>query len=123
MTPLETTGELPNRATNGPGPEPAPEELAVLVVRTAKAVVDRLRAQSGHGAPSPMTPVHGLAARHLVGREDVTTVDLARYLGITKQSTSEVVALLEQNGIVRRVPHPRDGRARVILLTDAGTAK
>ena len=49
-----------------------------------------------------MTVVHGLAARYLVDRDDVTTVELARYLGITKQSTSEVVALLEQNGMVRR---------------------
>src|SRR5262249_53160565 len=58
-----------------------------------------------------------------LGRDDVTAVDLARHLRITKQSASEVVALLEQNGIVERAPHPRDGRARVVLLTDAGKAK
>jgi len=70
-----------------------------------------------------MTVVHGLAARYLVGRDDVTTVELARHLRITKQSASEVVAVLEQTGIVRRAPHPRDGRARVLLLTDDGTAR
>jgi DNA-binding MarR family transcriptional regulator len=100
-----------------------PEELVVLVVRAAKALVDRLRADDPERAASPLTPVHGLAARFLLGRDDVTTVDLARYLGITKQSTSEVVGALERTGTVRRAPHPSDGRARVLLLTDAGKTK
>jgi DNA-binding MarR family transcriptional regulator len=39
---------------------------------------------------------------------------------VTKQSTSEVVATLEREGFVRRAPHPSDGRARVLLLTDEG---
>ncbi len=95
------------------------EELVILLVRTAKALVDRLRA----GAPDTrLTVVHGLAARYLVDHDDVTTVELARHLGVTKQSASEVVGMLEQEGIVRRVPHPSDGRARVILLTKQGKA-
>ena len=103
--------------------ETTSDELVILVVRTAKALVDRLRSERPDGASSPMTVVHGLAARYLRGRDDVTAVELARYLRITKQSTSEVVALLEQAGIVRRAPHPRDGRARVVLLTDEGAAR
>jgi DNA-binding MarR family transcriptional regulator len=99
------------------------DELVILVVRAAKAMVERLRAERPDDGASPMTVVHGLAARYLVGRDDVTAVELARHLRITKQSASEVVALLEQSGIVRRAPHPRDGRARVLLLTDAGAAK
>jgi DNA-binding MarR family transcriptional regulator len=102
---------------------PADDELVILVVRTAKALVDRLRGERPEGASSPMTVVHGLAARYLVGRDDVTTVELARYLGITKQSTSEVVNALERTGTVRRAPHPSDGRARVLLLTEEGRAK
>jgi DNA-binding MarR family transcriptional regulator len=98
------------------------EELVVLLIRSAKAVVDEMRADRPVG-DSPMTPVHGLAARYLLGRDDVTTVELARYLGITKQSASEVVALLEKTGTVRRAPHPSDGRARVLLLTDDGKAR
>jgi DNA-binding MarR family transcriptional regulator len=104
-------------------PDPRDDELVVLVVRVAKALVERARAEHPEGAASPMTVVHGLAVRYLVGRTDVTTVELARYLGITKQSTSEVVALLEGAGMVRRAPHPSDGRARVLLLTEEGAAK
>jgi DNA-binding MarR family transcriptional regulator len=99
------------------------DELVVLVVRAAKAMVDRLRTERPDDAAAPMSVVHGLAARYLIGRDNVTTVELAGYLGITKQSTSEVVALLERAGIVRRAQHPKDGRARVLLLTDEGTAK
>jgi DNA-binding MarR family transcriptional regulator len=93
------------------------------VVRTAKALVDRMRSERPAGSPPPMTVMHGLAARYLRGRDDVTAVELARYLRITKQSTSEVVAHLEEAGFVRRAPHPRDGRARVVLLTDEGAAR
>ncbi len=109
--------EKPRRAA--PTAVEAPDELVVLLIRTAKVIVDEIRGE--HPAvSSPMTPVHGLAARYLFGRDDVTTVELARYLGITKQSASEVVALLEKTGTVRRAPHPSDGRARVLLLTDDG---
>jgi DNA-binding MarR family transcriptional regulator len=103
--------------------DPGNDELVVLVIRAAKAIVDGLRSEKPDASSSEMTVVHGLAARYLVGRDDVTTVELARHLGITKQSTSEVVAVLERTGTVRRAPHPSDGRARVILLTDDGSAR
>lgn len=99
------------------------EELGVLVVRTAKAMVDRLRAEKDDPESSPMTVVHGLAARYLVGRDDVTAGELARHLRITKQSTSEVVAVLEHAGIVERRPHTKDRRARVLMLTELGRAR
>jgi DNA-binding MarR family transcriptional regulator len=115
---------VPTRARPGDGGEVenAGDELLVLVVRTAKAIVDRSRAE--HPSPSAsLTVVHGLAARYLLGRDDVTAGELARHLGITKQSTSEVVAALERAGRVRRAPHPSDGRARVLLLTEEGAAR
>jgi DNA-binding MarR family transcriptional regulator len=106
--------------------DPPPDELVVLVLRTAKALVERMRAghnHEAHAASSSMTAMHGLAARYLLDREDVTAAELARHLRITKQSASEVVGHLEQAGFVRRAPHPADGRARVLLLTDVGRAK
>lgn len=99
------------------------DELVVLLIRATKAVIDRLRAERPEKASTEMTVVHGLAARYLLGRDDVTAVELARHLGITKQSASEVVGVLERTGTVRRAPHPSDGRARVILLTDDGIAR
>lgn len=96
------------------------DDLFILMIRTTKLIVDRLRADR---PSSPMTAMHGLAARYLVGRDDVTVGELARYLRMTKQSASEVVAVLEQGGLVRKAPHPSDGRARVLLLTEIGEEK
>src|SRR5262245_45318574 len=77
------------------------EELVILLLRAAKALVDRLRA----GQPdNRMTVVHGLAARYLLDHDEATTVELARHLGTTKQSTGEVVSTLANAGIVRRAP-------------------
>ncbi len=101
----------------------APDDLVVLIVRTAKALVERVRAEGMHEGHEQFTLVHGLAARYLADHDDVTTVELARHLRVTKQSASEVVAQLENAGIVRRAPHPRDGRARILLLTDEGSAR
>jgi DNA-binding MarR family transcriptional regulator len=86
--------------------------------------VERARAEHAHDhGQSTLTVVHGLAASYLADHDDVTAGELARHLRITKQSTSEVVAQLEQAGLVRREPHPHDGRARILRLTDEGEAK
>ncbi len=105
----------------GPGGD---EELLTLLIRTTKALIDRLRASApARAGGGDITVVHALAAHYLDGRKDATTADLARHLRITKQSASEVVGLLELHGIVKRAPHPRDGRARVLLITEEGRAK
>ena len=114
---------MPASRNAEPAPDDSRDELVILVVRTAKALVDRMRDERPGGESSSMTVVHGLAARYLLGRDDVTAAELAHYLGITKQSTSEVVSALERSGNVRRAPHPSDGRSRVLLLTDEGKAK
>lgn len=46
--------------------------------------------------------------------------DLTEYLIVSRQSLDGVLKRLEREGYVRRVPHPDDGRARLILLTDQG---
>ena len=100
------------------------DDVVVLIVRAAKALVERARAEHAHDhGQSTLTVVHGLAASYLADHDDVTAGELARHLRITKQSTSEVVAQLEQAGLVRREPHPHDGRARILRLTNEGEAK
>jgi len=108
----------------------ASDELPVLVVRAAKALVEQAKreteppgASDGDEAVEPLTVVHGLAIRYLDQRADVTAVELAHHLGVKKQSASEIVGTLEQRGLVLRNPHPEDGRARALELTAAGRAK
>jgi DNA-binding MarR family transcriptional regulator len=112
--------EAPPDATCAEADDVWADELPVLVQRVAKAMVDHVRAACHDPAFDDLTPVHGLAARYIASHHDVTTVELSRHLGVTKQSASEVVAGLERHGAVVRRPHPGDGRARTIELTDEG---
>lgn len=45
---------------------------------------------------------------------------LRRHLGVTARSVTQLVDGLEDDDLVRRVPHPTDRRATVIELTAAG---
>lgn len=46
--------------------------------------------------------------------------ELADRLGLTRPTASESISALERKGMVKRQPDPSDGRARVIVLTEAG---
>lgn len=46
--------------------------------------------------------------------------DLAEQAQVTKQTASLLVAALERQGLLERVPDPDDGRARLIRLTQRG---
>lgn len=113
----------PARTEGVPPSSSADDVLVVLIIRTAKALVEQLRAGRTAGEASATTVMHGLAAQYIRKREGVTTSDLARYLMVTKQSASEIVSVLEGEGVILRAPHPTDRRARVLLLTDVGRAR
>ena len=49
-----------------------------------------------------------------------TMRELARALGCDPSNASLVSAKLEHDGLVERRPHPSDGRARVLALTENG---
>lgn len=52
----------------------------------------------------------------------VTQVDLAAFAATDPMMTSQVVRALERAGLVERLPHPTDGRARVLRATPEGAA-
>lgn len=45
---------------------------------------------------------------------------LATAEGVSQPAMSQMVARLERDGLVARTAHPQDGRALVVVLTDAG---
>ena len=50
----------------------------------------------------------------------LTVTELARRAGVSKQSMAELVDRLHASGYLRRVPDPRDRRAKLIMTTNKG---
>jgi len=48
--------------------------------------------------------------------------ELADQVGVSKQAMNDTLRLLERKGYLRLQPDPSDGRARLIQLTERGTA-
>jgi DNA-binding MarR family transcriptional regulator len=79
-----------------------------------------------------LAPVHAaIEDRYGLTRDDVAVIvhlssasataqEIVRHTGRPKNSMSRSVVSLEQRGIVRRRPHPMDGRAAVLELTAKG---
>lgn len=45
---------------------------------------------------------------------------LTEYLVVSRQNLDGVLKRMERDGHVRRIPHPDDGRARLVLITESG---
>jgi DNA-binding MarR family transcriptional regulator len=64
-------------------------------------------------------PAHYAVFRFLKP-EGSRVTELAEEARMTKQSMGELVVYLERRGYVERLPDPRDGRARIVVWTEAG---
>ncbi|MBU2551828.1 MAG: MarR family transcriptional regulator [Proteobacteria bacterium] len=74
-----------------------------------------------------LTPM-GLTAQQLMAvgllwrEEGMSLGDFARRAGIGKAAAVTMIDRLEAQGLVRRAPHPSDGRLNVLELTDQARA-
>ncbi|MFJ5645359.1 MarR family winged helix-turn-helix transcriptional regulator [Streptomyces sp. NPDC093223] len=66
-------------------------------------------------------PAHGFAFARLAP-DGATVTELAAHLGVTKQAASQLVDDVVRKGYAERRAHPRDARARLIVLTARGWA-
>ena len=64
-------------------------------------------------------PAHYAVFRFL-RPEGSRVTELAEDARMTKQSMGELVAYLERRGYVERLPDPHDGRAKIVVWTEAG---
>jgi DNA-binding MarR family transcriptional regulator len=117
-------------AVNGAGPvEGAPRpsrtpagdafsRFAILVFRLSGAL--------GAAGDALAKPAGQTSARWqvLAGAESgaMTVADIARTLGLQRQSIQRVADLLEAEGLVRYVENPRHRRAMLLTLTESGGA-
>jgi DNA-binding MarR family transcriptional regulator len=95
------------------------EALPFLILRSATRLVEGIQAGMVERGFDDVRPSHGFAFTVIAGG-GATTVELARHLGVSKQAASQMVHELESKGYVRRVAHPEDARAKLVVLTERG---
>ena len=82
-----------------------------------------LRAEARHvGAAQGLQPVqvHALAYLARANRYSDSPLAVAEFLGLTKGTVSQTIALLEQKGLLVSEPDARDGRRQHLRLTPKG---
>ena len=102
-----------------PADQPQPN-LGILLREPYRIASERLHerfAESGH--PEVRVP-HGNVFAFL-DHGGTRVSELARRAQITKQSMGELVAHLERNGYVERIPDPDDRRAKLVRSTARGS--
>lgn len=95
-------------------------DIATLMFIAYRAMDDRV-VRGMREAGFEMTVAQGRIAQR-IAPEGSRLTDLAQQAQVTKQTASILVAALEGQGLVERVPDPADGRARLIRFTRKGRA-
>lgn len=86
--------------------------LRVSITRLSR----RLRAQAGHSLTATQLAALGAVQRHVA----MTPRELADYERVQPPSMTRVIAVLEDQELLTRSPHPTDGRQVVLTVTEHG---
>ncbi len=97
------------------------QSLAFGLLAASRALVDGVSAGVRARGFADLRPAHGFAFTRL-SAGGATITELAEHLGVTRQAAAQLVDELVAKGYVERQPHPRDARARLIVLTGKGWA-
>ena len=95
-------------------------DLATLMFVSYRAMDERVVAAM-RAAGYDVTPAQARLAQR-IDPAGLRLTELAERAQVTKQTASLLVAALEAQGLVERVPDPADGRARLIRFTERGRA-
>jgi DNA-binding MarR family transcriptional regulator len=93
-------------------------DLATLMFVAYRAMDDEV-IRAMHESGYRVTVAQARLAQRIAADGSRLT-DLAEQAQVTKQTASLLVAALEKEGMVERVPDPADGRARIIRFTPKG---
>jgi DNA-binding MarR family transcriptional regulator len=98
-----------------------PENLAILLREPLRVLNEELTARlAANGHPEVRLP-HGNVFQYLDDAGTTVSV-LAERAQLTKQAMAQLVAHLEAQGYVERVPDPADRRAKLVRTTSRGQA-
>ncbi len=90
---------------------------AVRRLMVAHGVMDEARRPCG--APVSLPQAHALLEL-LAATEPLTVSELADRLPLDRSNVSRLCDRMAEQGELARAPHPRDGRARALVLTQQG---
>src|ERR1700710_1364765 len=105
---------MPSRRLSDPR---FPETSASELMQALGVLLRRVRGEAGSEG---LSWSQAAAMGRLDRTGPMTTADLARAEMVKPQSMGTLLAELEQDGLVKRQPHPTDGRQILFSLTDAG---
>ena len=97
------------------------QSLAFSLLAASRALVDGISAGVRARGFGDLRPAHGFAFT-LLSAGGATITQLAEHLDVTRQAAAQLVDELSAKGYVERRRHPRDARARLIVLTEKGRA-
>ncbi|WP_405163644.1 MarR family transcriptional regulator [Nocardia sp. NBC_01499] len=98
----------------------AAPSLAQLINRNSRAL-----ARDGDAALKPLGLRYAQVPVLALLREDVelTQKELAEATGIEQPSMAQLLTRMDRDGLIRRMPHPRDARSQTIALSPEGRAQ
>ena len=90
-----------------------------LLLKAARLLNERAIARVRQAAKVDLRTPHTALLPH-IDFEGTRLTELAARVGTSKQAVGELVAELEEMGLLRRVPDPADARARLVRFTPHG---
>lgn len=94
-------------------------DLTSLLSLSFSSLIDELNDRMSELGFEDIRPAHGFMFK-FINPDGATGIEIAEYLGITKQAVSKMVDYLEKSGYVMRQTHPTDKRGKIIVLTERG---
>lgn len=95
-------------------------DLTRMLLGARRVMAGELDAEFADRGYPELRPSHAAPLLGIDRRTGSRITDLADEAHVTKQAMMAVVDDLESHGYVRRVPDPRDARAKLVRLTAAG---
>jgi DNA-binding MarR family transcriptional regulator len=94
-------------------------DLGILLILACQEFVGELRRELTEQGFTDQGRSDGYVLR-VLSAEPMTVSELAERLAISKQGAGQIVDDMERRGYVERRPDPRDGRARLLYLSEHG---
>jgi len=95
------------------------KNLGNLLIRTARIYNEMAITIAKQKIDPRITSSHTTLIAH-IDWEGTRITDLSSKIGITKQAVGQLVFELEKLGVLKRIPDPQDGRAKLIVFTNKG---